>query len=72
MRWVEPRHLETRWTDIGQYPSQHIGYLEESHVKALEEFKQLSKSKGYYKPAEGDQPASHDDETMLYGQQKTD
>lgn len=47
------------------YPTEHIGFLEHNHVKALEDFKDICASKGYYSPAKGGQPASHDDETML-------
>lgn len=51
--------------DSHAYPSQHIGFLDHNHVKSLEDFKDFSKSQGYYTPAEGARPASHDDETML-------
>ncbi|KAF2149920.1 CRAL/TRIO domain-containing protein [Myriangium duriaei CBS 260.36] len=48
-----------------QYPSQHIGFLEANHVRALEDFKDFAREKGYYRPGDGAQPASHDDETLL-------
>lgn len=52
--------------DQSQYPSQHVGFLEAKQATALEEFKRLAESKGYYRPAQGEKPASHDDETLLY------
>lgn len=34
-------------------------------IQALEQFKELCKEKGYWIPANVDEPASHDDETLL-------
>ncbi|KAF2224406.1 CRAL-TRIO domain-containing protein [Elsinoe ampelina] len=47
------------------YPTEHIGHLKPQHEEALAKFKEFCKEKGYYKPADGTTPASHDDETML-------
>lgn len=48
-----------------QYPATHVGHLSDAQNEALEAFKQLSADKGYFRPATREQPASHDDETML-------
>lgn len=51
-----------------QYPKAHVGHLGAGQLKKLDELKQLSRQKGYWTPAgPAGQPASHDDETLLYG-----
>lgn len=47
-----------------QYPAEHVGHLQPHHITALEKFKQLCQSSGYYTPNGPDGP-SHDDETLL-------
>ncbi|KAL8403589.1 hypothetical protein RB594_008737 [Gaeumannomyces avenae] len=47
--------------DIG-YPNGHLGYLNESETKALDEFKALITEKSEYSPGP---PPSHDDQTLL-------
>lgn len=54
-------------TESYQYPFGHLGHLSARQASALEGFKQLAAQKGYYTPSHGDRPASHDDETLLYG-----
>ncbi|KAK5126436.1 hypothetical protein LTR85_010672 [Meristemomyces frigidus] len=50
-----------------QWPSAHVGHLNENQSGALDRFKQLCEQKGYYVPdsADGKTPATHDDETLL-------
>jgi len=54
-----------------QYPAEHVGHLGPDHIQALERFKQLAQSKGYYTPAgtSGSDEPSHDDETLLYARE---
>lgn len=51
-----------------QYPAGHFPHLSQNQQAQLAEFKAISQKAGYYTPAAGSQPASHDDETMLYVQ----
>ncbi|KAL6171619.1 hypothetical protein ACJQWK_02629 [Exserohilum turcicum] len=48
-----------------QYPAGHFPHLSQNQQAQLAEFKAISQKAGYYTPAAGSQPASHDDETML-------
>lgn len=48
-----------------QYPAAHIGHLDQKQTTALNDFKELCKTKGYFAPATDDAAASHDDETLL-------
>ena len=53
--------------DSYQYPSAHLGHLNEGQQSNLEEFKRISKERGYFQTAgeDGRAEPSHDDETML-------
>jgi hypothetical protein len=53
--------------DSYQYPSAHLGHLNEQQQTSLEAFKKLAQEKGYYHPAgeDGRTQASIDDETLL-------
>jgi len=42
-----------------------VGHLTEGQQGQLTKFRDLVASKGYYTPATGSTPASHDDETLL-------
>jgi hypothetical protein len=44
----------------------HLNHLTEDQEKKLQEFKELCKENGYYKPGSETEEASHDDATMLY------
>lgn len=48
-----------------QYPAAHYGHLTEHQQQQLDAFRQLCQEQGYYTPATGDAPASHDEETLL-------
>ena len=52
-------------TGIPSFPAQHLGHLEPAELNALDSFKELIAKKGFYKPADGQSPASHDDATLL-------
>ena len=52
-------------TNALQWPAAHIGHLSDGQAAALEKFKALCASKGYYKPADDKTPPTHDDETLL-------
>ncbi|GAB7361349.1 hypothetical protein MBLNU230_g1405t1 [Neophaeotheca triangularis] len=60
-----PNGSDLERTESFQFPAAHIGHLTEGQQGALTKFKDLSSSKGYYIPASGKTPASHDDETLL-------
>jgi hypothetical protein len=51
-----------------QYPAGHLAHLTENQQAQLAEFKKICQAGGCYTPAAGGQPASHDDESMLYAQ----
>ena len=53
--------------DSYQYPAAHLGHLTDSQQNALEKFKEISKDRGYWQPANSEKGivASHDDETLL-------
>lgn len=48
-----------------QYPSGHLGNLNDSQKRALDEFKKFCGQKGYYSPTGHDGGPTHDDETLL-------
>ncbi|CAK3966366.1 Hypothetical predicted protein [Lecanosticta acicola] len=48
-----------------QWPSGHVGQLTPKQTAALDDFKSLCQSKGYFSPGDDKTPASHDDETLL-------
>ena len=51
--------------DIG-YPHGHLGHLNAEEEEALERFKKLLQEKGLYTPSvEGQNKASHNDQTLL-------
>ena len=59
------RSLSRTTTGIPSFPAQHLGHLEPAEQNALDSFKELIAEKGFYKPANGQSPASHDDATLL-------
>lgn len=44
----------------------HLGHLTPKEEEAFVAFKKLSAEKGFYRPDDGVQPASHDDGTLMY------
>lgn len=54
-----------------QYPAGHLAHLSDQQQEKLNEFRQLCEEQNYYTPATGAKAASHDDETLLYGQNQT-
>ena len=48
------------------FPQGHLGHLTDEQAKALVDFKELLQEKKLWTPADGDQPESHDDVTLLY------
>lgn len=44
----------------------HLGHLTPQEEAAFVAFKKLSADKGFYRPDDGVQPASHDDGTLMY------
>lgn len=52
-------------TGLPSFPAQHLGHLEPAEQDALSSFKLLITQKGFYRPADGQSPASHDDATLL-------
>lgn len=54
-----------RLSDRRQYPSGHVSHLKQPQTAALDQFKELCKSKGYWTPPTQSEPPSHDDETLL-------
>ncbi len=47
------------------FPIGHLGHLTEQQQLALAGFKELCAKEKIYRPRAGDDPASHDDATML-------
>jgi len=48
------------------FPQGHLGHLTPDEEAALSNFKKLCAEKGLYKPGTGaDEPASHEDPTLL-------
>ena len=67
---LKPARIRTNESGIlatGEYgyPSGHLGHLSPSQTEALGQFKDLVAQAGLYKPATGNQMASHDDTTLL-------
>ena len=54
-----------RFANHSQFPAGHVGHLTAGQYEQLQKFKDLCQRKGYFTPASGAAPASHDDETLL-------
>ncbi|KAF2723496.1 CRAL/TRIO domain-containing protein [Polychaeton citri CBS 116435] len=48
-----------------QYPAAHVGHLNTTQTEQLQAFKKLCEQHGYWKGASEQEPATHDDETLL-------
>ncbi|KAK4549026.1 hypothetical protein LTR36_007482 [Oleoguttula mirabilis] len=67
MSVAQQQGAELQRVESYQWPSAHVGHLNENQSGALDRFKTLCEQKGYYVPvsADGKTPATHDDETLL-------